>query len=168
MTNRQPRDGNAFITLPHKRFLDLTRTRYNDLKHRVRKFFRTASMELPYTLNQYRDWVREQLGGEGGATRCFYCDAFVNIETMQTEHYVPLAQNGCLQFTNLRVSCEFCNQQKGILRPLAFAALLRLANDRAIFTQVDRDNLFGRLQIAMKLTYKVRMHERLARLGKAR
>lgn len=165
MSKRIPRDGNFPVTLPHRRFLEVTCTRYHDLKQRVRKFYRIDSMELPYTLDQYRDWVRFELNGEQGVARCVYCDAYINLETMQTEHHMPLAQGGALQFDNLRVACEPCNQQKGKMRPHAFLALKRLVNSPGIFSAVDRDNVLGRLQVAMKLAKKVQAHAKRQRLA---
>lgn len=140
-------------TVPRSYFLTTTASRYHSQKKRVFEFYGIV-LELPFTLDQYREWILAQLGTEDGTVRCAYCGSWLNFQIMQTDHRTPLAQGGSLELENLCACCEPCNQQKGAMRAEAFETLLELAKNRKLFTQIDRDNLLGRLQIAMKLAKK--------------
>lgn len=152
----------ARLASAHAEFLKLTNERYHALCQRVgpkinkRGFVLDPGQLLPFQLEHYRDWCRQQLGGEQGATRCEYCCAVVNIHTMVVDHRTPLAQAGPLDMQNMCVTCKPCNDQKGAMRAQAFLALLNLVNDSQLFSPIDRTDCLGRLQMALRLALKLR------------
>ena len=50
---------------------------------------------------------------DGG--RCYYCKQVLFINDMTIDHKIPRYKNGNDQQTNLILSCEKCNKEKGIL-----------------------------------------------------
>lgn len=104
---------------------------------------------VPFTRDEFRDWLREQLGGEGGVRRCTYCQTFVSAADCVIDHMVPPNRGGSLGLENLTVACEPCNAIKGGCTATGYIAfrswaLLNLDPD-------DCKDLFKRLQSQMKL-----------------
>jgi 5-methylcytosine-specific restriction endonuclease McrA len=105
---------------PHGRFMALTLQRYRAMtvrfaerKDKRDRVYRYAK-QIPFTLEGYRSWCMEQLGGsEEGTCRCAYCGCPLDIVTMVTEHRTPPNRGGSLAFDNLCTSCDACNQKKG-------------------------------------------------------
>lgn len=149
-------------------FRTTTASRYYSLKKRVRKFYKMPNLELPYSVEDYRFWVRTQLGDPSGTTVCAYCGTRVNFLTMITEHHIPLQQRGALTIDNLCVACAPCNDQKGCMMPQAFHELRLLGLNRDKFTEVDWDNLRGRLQNYMKLAKNQQAALRERQVGSVR
>jgi 5-methylcytosine-specific restriction endonuclease McrA len=144
-------------------FLQITCDRYHAMQQRVgekrdsRNRLIRVGQQLPFTLEQFRVWIRKQLGrDEQGLARCLYCNRPLNLRTLQIDHHIPLAQAGTLNLGNLRVICKPCNDQKGALRPQAFIALLHLVNNHSLFTEIDRADCLERLQMALKLALRSR------------
>jgi len=129
-------------------FLSKSRSRYKRMKH---ESIMQGWNEAPYSLIDFRNWLIEQLGGMQGTARCEYCNAVVDIHTLEIDHRLPVVQGGTMEFMNLAISCKCCNQQKGGMRAPAFIRLLQLANDTATCNEIDRTDLLGRLQSALKL-----------------
>ena len=146
----------------HGEFMDITADRYHAMEQRIAEKFAGLGVYLPFTLEDYRVWIREQLGGEQGLTRCEYCCSPIDIHTMQVDHRVPLAQACLLDFANLCLVCEPCNSQKGSMRSCAFVQLLNLVNSAA-FNDIDRTDCLGRLQMAIKLARKEQARQAAAR-----
>lgn len=140
-------------------FHTTVRSRYHSLQQRVRKFY-GMNVPLPFSLEDYQDWILIQLGEPSGHSRCAYCGCQVSFETMVVDHRIPLEQAGPLDLVNLAVSCDPCNQQKGAMMPLAFSALRELGLNRKIFTQTDWDNLRARLQAHLKLARRIQIAEK--------
>ena len=138
---------------PHGEFLAITAQRYRSLIARVK-------CDLPYTLEQFREWCLAQCGSAQGMVRCFYCAAILNIHTLECDHMTPLCQGGELELANLCPSCHSCNQQKGSMRAAAFLQLLHLVNDTSAFNHVDRTDILGRLQSSLKLAMTVQQLRR--------
>jgi HNH endonuclease len=135
-------------------FLSITSDRYHALQQRLaekRDRFNHVTQvgrELPFSLAEFRDRLRQLLDGEQGYTRCHYCGRPLNIITLQLDHMVPLAQGGELGWSNLCVACEPCNQMKGNTTAATFVRVLAFIETLPPF---DGESLRNRLQMATKL-----------------
>ena len=69
--------------------------------------------KIPFTKDEFRDWLRERLGGEGGVVQCAYCSTWVSAADFSLDHCVPVGRGGLLGLENLTVCCQPCNQIKG-------------------------------------------------------
>jgi hypothetical protein len=84
---------------------------------------RSAGQELPFSLDQYREWMVEELGGRpDGTCRCRYCPAIMTALDFGADHIDPVAQGGSLDFSNMAPCCKSCNRYKGKLSEKGFLA----------------------------------------------
>jgi 5-methylcytosine-specific restriction endonuclease McrA len=152
-----------------RRFNDITNDRFRAMVARVgekrdrRQRVIQVGQRLPFTLNEYRERILVWLGYPGGHARCTYCGTPIDISTMRMDHMRPLAQGGSIGLENLAPSCERCNDQKGGMTAKGYSDLRTWALEN--LTPADQDNLFIRLQIAVKLATKDRQN--IARLHRA-
>jgi 5-methylcytosine-specific restriction endonuclease McrA len=135
-------------------FLSITSDRYHALQQRLaekRDRFNhviQVGRDLPFSLAEFRDKLRQLLDGEEGYTRCHYCNRPLNIITLQLDHMVPISQGGELGWNNLCVACEPCNQMKGNVTAATFVRVLAFIETLPPF---DGESLRNRLQMATKL-----------------
>jgi 5-methylcytosine-specific restriction endonuclease McrA len=54
-----------------------------------------------------------KLYGRKNHCPCFYCGIRLNIDEATIEHLECLSQGGTWHISNLRVSCRFCNNDRG-------------------------------------------------------
>jgi hypothetical protein len=104
---------------------------------------------VPFTRDEFRDWLREQLGGEGGVRKCAYCSTYVSAADMAIDHMTPPKRGGSLGLENLAIACEPCNQIKGGMLSQSYMAFRAWA-----LLNIDPEcckDLFKRLQSQMKL-----------------
>lgn len=137
------------LNTTHSKFLEITCSRYARMKQRFemrtnKKGKVIDPRRVPFSLNDYRGWIVEKLGGEQGEVRCEYCGHWLTLETLQSEHRIPPFRGGSLDFDNLAVSCAQCNQQKGGLSYGAFLELLTVVN--RFIDPIDRTDVLARLQ----------------------
>jgi hypothetical protein len=134
-------------TTGHTDFVEGSQRRYASMRRRFGK--------LPFTLDRFRQFLIDTLGGEQGLTRCEYCNTPVSILTLELDHRLsPKSQGGSLDLDNLAPACACCNQQKGEMSSPAFVALRAFVFHDSRFTSVDRVDLFGRLQSQLKLALR--------------
>ena len=105
--------------------------------------------KIPFTKEEFRQWMENQLGGRGGVRKCAYCSTFVSAADCVIDHMTPPMRGGSVNFDNLAVCCEPCNAIKGGCTAAGYVAfrtfaLLNLDPD-------DCKDLFKRLQSQMKL-----------------
>ncbi len=50
--------------------------------------------------------------------RCYICGEFVDFDSFEIEHRIPLAKGGTNDFENTFCSCHTCNQMKGSIIPV--------------------------------------------------
>jgi 5-methylcytosine-specific restriction endonuclease McrA len=136
-------------------FTQITGQRYDAMRRRFLKTRKNwQGQELPFTLTQFREWFANQLS-DGGTARCAYCNWPVNLITAQTEHKMPPWRKSnpdlLLGLTNLAISCEKCNQQKGVLSAQAFKRLREVLFEDPAFEEIDRVSVLSRLQSQLKL-----------------
>lgn len=87
---------------------------------------RTVGRELPFSLDEYRDWVIQKLGGRpDGTCKCRYCPTIMTALDFGADHVEPAAQGGSLGLENLDGCCKPCNVYKGKLTEKGFLALKR-------------------------------------------
>jgi hypothetical protein len=82
---------------------------------------RRAKIDTPYTIEQFRAWLRVVLED---TPWCCYCLNPVDITTISPDHARPWKRGGSLALSNLRCSCDDCNRLKGLLLPGEFKALM--------------------------------------------
>lgn len=99
-----------------------------------------AKIETPYTLDQFKAWLRVVLED---SPICEYCKSAISLTTISPDHAKPISRGGSLQLANLRGACRTCNQIKGALLPGEFLALL--AGLRT-FTEAGRNDVIKRLK----------------------
>lgn len=62
------------------------------------------------------------------STHCFYCNNPLILNETHIDHYVPLANGGLHTITNLRITCQTCNLQKGHKMPEEFLKIQNIKN----------------------------------------
>lgn len=164
--------NNARVMTPHSEFLTLTYSRYEAMKDRVAEkrsksgHILRVGRQLNFTIDEYRQWIRDQLGGEQGTARCFYCDAIVDLQTMVTDHMQPLAQAGALDLSNLCIACSRDNDQKGAMTAHSYIQLLVFLKNRNVCSEVDEADCLGRLRTSVKLAIREQQRRAQRAAGK--
>lgn len=105
---------------------------------------RVEKRELPFTLDEFRNWLRVVLED---TPECEYCHHSININTISPDHAIPIKRGGSLELKNLRPADSECNTLKGSLLPGEFKALLGLLNQ---FPQAAREDICRRMKGGMK------------------
>jgi hypothetical protein len=79
---------------------------------------------VPFTLEEFRAWVLQELNGHmNGYGRCFYSGEPLDARTFSVDHWMPIAQGGTLDLSNLRMCSSEQNRIKGKLSPQGYAWL---------------------------------------------
>jgi hypothetical protein len=69
---------------------------------------------VPFTIEEFRDWLLAHLGGKpGGSVPCYLCTRPLCSTDFRVEHRVPPRRGGGLGLDNLVPSCDECNRAKG-------------------------------------------------------
>lgn len=139
------RTGQAYQSMKHR--FGERRIKTGRLKGRVTQVGR----DLPFTLDQFRDWLLRQLGGNpNGTTRCVHCTAVLDAISVSFDHLEPVSQGGSLGLENLGPSCDECNRMKGKITARTFAKLLawlnRAGRGEEEMTIMDRTDIIKRLK----------------------
>lgn len=95
---------------------------------------------LPFTIEQFRAWLRVILDE---TPWCTYCRERIDITNISPDHAVPDSRGGSLGLDNLRECCDDCNRTKGELLPGEFKALMEGLKS---FTQDGRSDVLKRLR----------------------
>lgn len=107
---------------------------------------------LPYTLDQFRDWLMQQFGGNPNSTcKCYHCPAVLDAMNVGFDHLNPVSQGGSLGLENLVPCCGVCNRIKGLLSLDTFQRLMRWLehagqNFPGAMTIADRADIIKRLR----------------------
>lgn len=135
-------------------FLKLSGDRYRKLSLRLcekrnkRGKITQVGRALPFSLEQYRAWLLTVLRTEQGVGRCCYCETPIAIETLVTDHKIPISRSGELTIDNLAACCEFCNDAKGALTDYEFRSLLAALGEIGVVAEA---NVLSRLAKSEKL-----------------
>jgi 5-methylcytosine-specific restriction endonuclease McrA len=143
-------------------FFNVCVERYHSMEQRVLRSHYTRYRDIPFSVVELHDWLKEKFNAANGTPRCEYCAVPLSLQTVQLDHRRPIAQGGDLGLANLALACKSCNEQKGSMMPVAWTQLGRLVNNEfkcahcghlqpAVFNSVDRTDVLGRLQKALKL-----------------
>lgn len=119
--------------------------------------------EVPFTLEEFRDWLLLKLGTEGGVVKCPYCAAFLSINEAVVDHRIPASQGGSLDLGNLDLICKQDNDQKGGMCGECYQELLEWSAVGASYGDHSpgvhpacRQNMLHRLAIAVQLAARQR------------
>ena len=132
---RQPGGASAPpVLMPRElAFRERTGSLYRSMKQRFRERVwksgrfagkvRTPGRQLPFSLEDFRDWFTAKLGGKDGTRQCRYCPVILTALDAGVDHVEPVAQGGSLDLANLDLCCKTCNTLKGSLSLDGFLAL---------------------------------------------
>jgi hypothetical protein len=101
---------------------------------------RRPKRDLPFSLDQFRAWLRVILEDE---PNCEYCGQPIDIMTISPDHAKPVSRGGSLALANLRPCCKDDNALKGELLPGEYKALLA---GLKTFTDAGRKDVLSRLR----------------------
>lgn len=116
-------------TLDHEAFMARTGAAYSHLKERAaekrdknKRIIRYAQ-PVPFTVNDLRPFVRQQIGI--GGRRCPYCDYnVITAYNFVLDHIKPITQGGDFSLENTICCCADCNWYKGGMTADSYRALL--------------------------------------------
>jgi hypothetical protein len=125
------------ISEPHLRkvFINRTSDIYSAQKRRGREY----RQEIPYSLEDFREVVREQ-------DRCSYCQIRLTPRTFSADHNLPVSRmtgSAAWGITNITICCAPCNETKGNMTGWEFMCLLEAIKD---FPPVARQSILARLR----------------------
>src|ERR1700679_1511214 len=83
---------------------------------------RVEKREVPYTLEQFKAWLRVVLED---SPHCEYCGIAISITTISPDHAKPMKRGGSLELKNLRGCCQSCQNGKADLLPGEWMFLLK-------------------------------------------
>jgi HNH endonuclease len=114
--------GILFPKLARTSFVDLTRSRYDNMCRRMEK---KKLPPPPFDLEQFRADVTSVMGGnEDGVIVCRYCKRPFTLQETAVDHATPLSRGGSAGLENLDYPCRQCNNRKGSLTLDEYTALL--------------------------------------------
>jgi len=119
--------------------------------------------QIPFTKQEFREWLVSKLGGENGVIKCRYCAEYLSVDTFHVDHAIPIKQGGTLGLENLDLVCELDNQQKGGMCFTCYSRLLDWSAGGAIDSAfvpglhpACRADMLHRLAIAIKLANRAK------------
>lgn len=128
---------------------------------------RQAGREVPFTVDEFRAWVLDKLGGKAsGCGLCVYCKRPITAEDLTVEHAMPITRGGELGFSNLDISCADCNRAKGQLTASEFLEVknaLDLLVQRGVLHPVSYQNIWQRMK-GQATIYRKRREEDKAKV----
>lgn len=77
--------------------------------------------EMPFTISEYRSWVRAQFAAQ--RSRCPYCDISIFEWNYVVDHKDPIKRGGPPGLHNLALCCADCNTVKGNLTVAEYMGL---------------------------------------------
>lgn len=95
---------------------------------------------IPFTLDEFRAWLRCTLEDE---PFCTYCNRALTLMNISPDHAQPVKRGGTLERKNLRGACDVCNRTKGELLAGEYRALLK---GLETFTEAGRNDVLKRLR----------------------
>jgi 5-methylcytosine-specific restriction endonuclease McrA len=97
---------------------------YSATQQRARKALEDPAYKLPYTRQQFGDWLMQHVGLL--IIRCPYCCLPLDILSVSVDHKRPLSRGGAFTLENLMAVCLTCNRAKGDLTAEEFMSLVNL------------------------------------------
>ncbi len=141
--------GSLFADDAHKRFMELTGSRYDAMMVRLTKKKLILPKQHPFTKEQYRARVLAAMNGqEDGFIQCRYCRGFYGIKDIASDHARPLDCGGSVGLDNLEFPCRVCNARKGKMTPDEYLELLDLLEKRLPRVRME---ILNRLEISVQL-----------------
>jgi 5-methylcytosine-specific restriction endonuclease McrA len=121
--------------------------RFAEKRNKLNRITRVGR-PLPFTVEEFRVWLRLRLGGEDGKIRCPYCSQWLLITTIAVDHLQPIARGGTLALDNLGLPCQPCNARKGKLTPDEYKTLYDALQK---WPAAAAQDVLHRLEIAVQL-----------------
>ncbi len=82
---------------------------------------------------------------------CYICGEFVDFDSFEIEHRMPLAKGGTNDFENTFCSCHTCNSMKGSIVPIDLMGKIKQIQ----MYQLKRKCRRNKMNIKWKIAYKV-------------
>lgn len=82
--------------------------------------------------------------------RCYICGEFVDYDSFEIEHRIPLAKGGTNDFENTFCSCHICNTMKGSITPVGLMEKIKQIH----LYQIRRKCVKNRNSLKWKIAYK--------------
>ena len=158
----------GYVKSVESRFTARSGSIYDGMKQRFaeRKSEKTGRITqigrpVPFTKEQFRGWLIQKLGGEGGVIKCRFCAAWLTIDDLVLDHADPVSQGGSLDLENLDLLCKLDNDAKGSMCAECYQALLdwSVPGNRQIVNGLHvacRQDMLHRLAIAVSLAAQQR------------
>jgi 5-methylcytosine-specific restriction endonuclease McrA len=73
--------------------------------------------------------LKMKLFGTAETKRCCFCRRVLWFEDATLEHVKPLSEGGSWDISNLKLSCDDCNQERGTDEFMAFLTFKRKGKD---------------------------------------
>lgn len=142
------------FTVKSGQMYDSMRKRFAERKSEKTGRITQIGRTLPFSKEQFRDWLIVKLGGEGGVIKCRYCAMWLSINEVVLDHADPVSQGGSLGLDNLDLICHADNSQKGAMRAESYEALLEWS--ALNMRPACRADMLHRLAIAVQLAAQKR------------
>lgn len=137
--------GALFPRDAHKVFYDVTRSRYDGMRLRLKK---KGLPSLDFDLDAFRADVLGVLGSEDGSIKCRYCKGIFSLEGISVDHAQPLSRGGSAGLNNLDYPCKRCNDIKGGMNNVEFLKFIEFLEKEI---PLARQDVLSRLQKAVSL-----------------
>lgn len=151
---KQTGTGALFPKDAHKRFMELTGSRYDSMMRRLAKKKLIDPEKPPFTKDQLRAHLLQALGGkEDGFIQCRFCRAYFGIVDIAMDHERALDEGGGIGLDNIGFPCQRCNWRKGKMSPGDFLLLLELLEKYLPHARMD---ILERLEKAVQFAASLR------------
>lgn len=149
--------GILFPKIARTSFVDLTRSRYDNMCRRMEK---KKLPPPPFDLEQFRADVVSVMGGnEDGVIVCRYCNRPFTLQETAVDHATPLSRGGSAGLENLDYPCRQCNNRKGSLTVAEYSYLLECLER---MHPLARQDVLSRLEKANALAAGARRAQMMA------
>lgn len=74
-------------------------------------------MKKPSRNSREKRQIKIKLARKRGQ-RCYICGEHFNLDQLTIDHFIPLADGGTWDMSNLKLACRRCNQNKADTNPM--------------------------------------------------
>lgn len=141
--------GALFENEAHKRFMEVTGQRHDNMMARLEKKKLIDKKRAPFTKDELRLHLIVWMGNkEDGFVQCRYCKGYFTLTEIALDHAIPVNRGGSLGLDNIECPCKACNDIKGQMTPTEMLCLLAFLENEL---PLARQDILSRLQKAVSL-----------------